>query len=149
MDKQPTKNKNNNKMVSKMNKMPQEDLRKTIKKIFDHYGKKIITKEEFINYLKKQGYTYQQAIQIYNKAAKQKIIASGLVSELDEEGYPINRKIVVEYMTEEDWKIEEDENREIIKQEEIKRMLWEDWESLPEKEKAKRIKEILKQVEQE
>ena len=123
--------------------MKKENLREKIKKIFNHHGKKTITKEEFLTHLEKQGHTRQEAIQIYNETAKQKIIDTGLVIKKNEKG-GIEKILVVEYMTEEDWEALEALEREAEKHEEIKRLLWENWEK-----QKKKIPEILKQLELE
>jgi len=103
--------------------MSKQNFRQQIKQIFDHYNKKVITREEFLSYLQSQGYSHEEAIEIYNRAAREKIIEAGLVTDLDERGLPTKRKILVEYMTEEDWKAIEELEKVIEEGEEMKRIL--------------------------
>ncbi|RLE75806.1 MAG: hypothetical protein DRJ44_05180 [Thermoprotei archaeon] len=125
--------------------MSKQNFRQQIKRIFDHFNKKTITKEEFLGYLQKQGYTREEAIEIYNQAAKEKIIETWFITELDEKGHTVSKKLFVEYMTEEDWEAIEAIDKEIAEREELKRILWEEWEGLTDEEREKKIKEILEQ----
>jgi len=121
------------------------NLRQLIEQIYKHYNRKTITREEFFNYLQKQGYTHKQAIEIYNKAAKEKIIDSGFITRQDQEGR-MKKIIVVEYMTEEDWKALEELDKIAAEEEELKRILWEEWNNLTDKERAEKIDKIQKQL---
>ncbi len=115
------------------------NLRKLIEQIFRHYNRKTITREEFLGYLQEQGYTREQAIEIYKRAAKEKIIDTGIIADVDEQGHITKKTIVVEYMTEEDWEIIEAVKREIEQEEELKRILQKE----PTEEE---IKKILKEL---
>lgn len=120
-----------------MNEMTQK-LKKKVKQIFDHYKRKIITMEEFFAFLEQQGYTSEEAKQIYNEASEKKIIDTGLVVKEDEKGR-IVKQLVVEYMTEEDWEMIEAVEKETEQEEELKRILHKE----PTEEE---IKKILKQL---
>jgi len=102
-----------------------QNLRKLVEQIFQHYDRKTITREEFLGYLQEQGYTREQAIEIYNRAAKEKIIDTGIIADVDEQGHITKKTIVVEYMTEEDWEAIKAIEEEAAKEEELKRILWE------------------------
>ena len=119
-------------------KNSQTHLRKLVEQIFKHCNKKTITKEEFLGCLQEQGYTREQAIEIYNKAAEQKMIDSSFIIRQDQKGR-IEKIIVVEYMTEEDWEMIEAVERETEQEEKLKRILQKE----PTKEE---IKKILKEL---
>jgi len=65
--------------------MNKRELRYLFRKIFKEKNKKIITKKELFTELKKRGFSDNEAIELYNLAAKYKIIRSGFLPKMDEE----------------------------------------------------------------
>jgi len=86
--------------------MNTKQLRQLLKEIYEKQGTKIMPKTELLHHLEEVGLTSEQAIRIYNEAARQKIIQSGLGIWRNPETGETEETIVVEYMTEEDWEAE-------------------------------------------
>jgi len=119
--------------------MSQPDLRQQIEKIYDCYGRQKITREEFYEYLEKQGLTEQEIKQLLNTAIKNKIILVGFRPQFDENWNLQDVTITLQLMTEEDWEIIEAVEKETEREEELKRILHKE----PTEEE---IKKILKEL---
>ncbi len=84
-----------------------QQLRQLFKQIYEEKGRKTLSQQELIQALQQKGYTPKQAEQLTYKAEEHKILRSGLNAEIDPQTGKILEKIIVlEYMTEEDWEIE-------------------------------------------
>lgn len=127
--------------------MNKRELRYFLKKIFKEKNKKIITKKELFMELRKRGFSDKEVIELYNLAAKYKIIRSGFLPKMDEETGEIGGDIVVEYMTADDWAALRAVEKATEPEEDLKWLLHE-WDNVPPKEREKKLKKISKKFRQ-
>jgi len=83
-------------------------LRQLLQQIYETRNTKNIPEDQLIEILQKEiGLTKKQAQQLIDKASEYKILRPGLKAKIDPKtGEIIQKIIVLEYMTQEDWEIE-------------------------------------------